>query len=167
MKNRLTITKITASLLTLLASVLLLSGCGKLGLSYVGTEAKPENRYTLEDGGPHTAEWHSADLALQYTYRTESGRLYMEGTVVPSGRISHYSRLRAWISVHMIDADGIILATHRLWNQYTSDSFSGIRWTFKKDWELPPENKAIGFSFSGRAGASVENDSPWDFWQTP
>lgn len=161
------LTKTAAGLLTLLASVILLSSCGKLGMTYVGTEAKPENRYALEDGGPHTAEWHSADLALQYTYRTESGRLYMEGTVVPSNRIKHFHQLRAWISIHMIDANGIILATHRLWSQYGNDSYGAFRWTFKQDWELPPDNEAIGFSFSGTAGGTGERGGTWEFWQTP
>jgi hypothetical protein len=161
------LTSSAAGLLVLLASTLMLIGCSGNPFSYVGKEAKPENRYALEDGGPHTAEWHSADLALQYTYRIESGRLYMEGTVVPANRIKHYSQLRAWISIHMLDANGIILATHRLWSQYGNGTYGGLRWTFKKDWAHPPDNEAIGFSFSGTAGGTGENGGAWEFWQTP
>jgi len=161
------LTKHAAGLLALLASALLLTACSGNMFSYVGTETKPENRYVLEDGGPHTAEWHSGDLALQYTYRTENSRLYVEGTVVPANRIKHFHQLRAWISIHMLDANGIILATHRLWSQYGDDTYGGFRWTFKNDWELPPDNQAIGFSFSGTAGGNGENGSTWEFWQTP
>lgn len=161
-------TKHVAGILALFLGALLLSSCsGGSWFTYTGRETKPENRYELKDGGPHTAEWHSADLALQYTYRIKGNRLYMEGTVVPQNRIKHFNNLRAWISIHILDADGIILDTHRLWSQYGSNTYGAFRWTYRNDWELPPDNRAIGFSFSGVAGSGGENGMQWKFWQTP
>lgn len=162
-----TLTKRAAGLLGLVVGAMMLVGCsGGSWFTYTGREAKPDNRFALKDGGPHTAVWHSADLALQYTYRTEGNRIFVEGTVVPQNRIKHFHRLRAWISIHMLDANGIILATHRLWSQYGDHTYGGFRWTFSNNWELPPDNQAIGFSFSGVAGGVGEGPQ-WDFWQTP
>ncbi|MBC2735990.1 MAG: hypothetical protein HF981_16655 [Desulfobacteraceae bacterium] len=148
--------------------VLLLNGCaGGSWFSYTGREAKPENRFVLKEGGPHSVIWHSPDLDLHYRYHLEGNQLTVEGRVVRQNRIKHFSRLKAWVSIHILDANGIILDTHRLWSQNGSDVYGFLRWDFKKSWQLPPDNRAVGFSFSGVAGGGGENGSQWDFWQTP
>jgi hypothetical protein len=146
-------------------STLLLGACaGNNWFTYTGRETKPDNRYYLKEGGPHAVIWKSLDLNLHYRYRLEGNRLYVEGEVVRQNRIKHFHRLRAWVSVHMLDANGIILDTHRLWSQNGSDVYGFLRWEFKHTWELPPGNQAIGFSFSGKAG---DKDTQWEFWRTP
>jgi hypothetical protein len=155
----------TTRLLGMLVIALLLNGCtGGSWFSYTGREAKPENRFVLKEGGPHSVIWHSPDLDLHYRYYLEGNQLTVEGRVVRQNRIKHFNRLKAWVSIHMLDADGIILDTHRLWSQNGSDVYGFMRWDFKKSWQLPPDNRAVGFSFSGVAG---DSDTQWDFWQTP
>jgi hypothetical protein len=158
-------TKHVAGILALFLGALLLNSCsGGSWFTYTGWEAKPDNRFALKDGGPHAAVWHSPDLDLHYRYRLEGNRLEIEGRVVRQNRIKHFSRLTAWVSIHMLNADGVILDTHRLWSQRGSDVYGGLRWEFRHSWQLPPDNQAVGFSFSGVAG---DNDTQWDFWQTP
>ena len=144
---------------------LILSACGgKNWFSYTGREAKPGNRYTLEEGGPHAVIWHSPDFELHYRYTLDDDKLSVEGYVVRQNRIKHFHQLKARINIHMLDANGIILGSHRLWSQNGSNVYGGLRWTFQKSWPLPPGNRAVGFSFSGTAG---DSDTDWEFWQTP
>lgn len=147
---------------------LLLSACsGKNWFSYTGWEAKPENRYVLKQGGPHAVVWKSPELDLHYRYRLEGDRLHVEGTVVSQSRIRHFNTLRAWINIHFIDENGIIIDTHRLWSQYGSRVYGGLKWSFRNSWQLPPANQAVGFSFTGVAGYGGENSPQWRFWQMP
>lgn len=152
-------------LLAGLAAAMALNACnGKSWFSYTGWETKPENRYEFKPGGPHAVIWRSPELDVHYRYRLEGNRLDIEGEVVRQNRIRNFHRLTAWVSIHLLDADGIILDTHRLWSQRGSDVYGGLRWGFRHSWQLPPENRAVGFSFSGVAG---DQDTRWDFWQTP
>lgn len=144
---------------------MVLSACtGKSWFSYTGWEAKPDNRYALKEGGPHGVIWRSNDLNVHYRYQLEGNRLDIEGQVVRQERIKSFSQLTARVNIHFLDADGVILDTHRLWSQRGSEAFYGLRWGFKHSWELPPGNEAVGFSFSGVAG---DRGTDWDFWQTP
>lgn len=154
-----------AEILALFLGALLLNSCsGGSWFTYTGREAKPENRFVLKEGGPYSAIWQSPDLELHYRYHLEGNQLYVEGRVVRQNRIKHFNQLRAWVNIHMLDENGIILDTHRLWSQNGSNVYGFLRWDFHKSWQLPPGNRAVGFSFSGVAG---DNDTRWDFWQTP
>jgi len=159
-----TITQIALAAATL-AGMIFISGCADPSwFSYTGWEAKPDNRSALEEGGPHAAIWTSNDLALHYRYELKGNRLDIEGHVVPQNRIKHFPNLTAWVSIHFLDADGKIVATHRLWSQRGSRTLGGLNWDFHHSWPLPPGDRAVAFSFSGHAG---DNDTRWDFWQTP
>jgi hypothetical protein len=144
---------------------LVVSACaGKNWFSYTGRETKPENRNALQQGGPHAAIWTTNDIELRYSYQLRDNRLDIEGQVVRQNRIKNFPNLTAWVSIHFLDANGIILETHRLWSQRGSDVYGGLQWQFRHSWPLPPGNQAVGFSFTGSAG---DNDTSWDFWQTP
>ena len=165
MKHSNSLNKIVG-LFALVFSALTLSACGgKNWFSYTGWETKPENRYVLKQGGPHGVVWTSADLEVHYRYVLKDNRLDMEGYVVRQNRIKHFDQLRAWVSIHMLDENGVILDTHRLWSTNGSHVYVGFRSDFRKSWELPADNKAVGFSFTGVAGGG--EDGSWDFWQTP
>ena len=148
-----------------LAGMMFLSGCtGQSWFSYTGWVAKSDNRAALEEGGPHAAIWTTGDLALRYRYVLKDNQLDIEGRVVPQSRIKHFTNLTAWVSIHFLDADGRIVATHRLWSQRGSRTLGGLNWDFHHSWALPPGDRAVAFSFSGHAG---DNDTRWDFWRTP
>ena len=155
-----------ALMATVVVSIGFLQACtGKSWFSYTGWEAKPENRYVLEKGGPHAVIWKSRDLEIHYRYYYNDNRLDMDGRVVKRDGIQHFNELQAWVSIHILDANGIILDTHRLWSQNGSNVYGTVRSDFHQSWELPPDNKAVGFSFSGVAGGG--EDGSWNFWQTP
>ena len=156
--------KLAVVLATLLGAVFLQACTDKSWFSYTGWEAKPDNRTPLLEGGPHAAIWHTDDLAIHYRYELEGNRLNIEGRIERQNRTKHFPNLKAWVRIHFVDANGIILESHRLWSQRGSDIYGGLRWEFKHSWELPPGNRAVAFSFSGTAG---DRDTSWDFWQTP
>ena len=151
----------------LLAALVLTACSGRNWFSYTGWEAKPDNRYELKQGGPHAVVWHSTELDLKYRYRLEDNQLHIEGEVIRNNRIKHFDQLKAWINIHLLDENGIILDTHRLWSVRGSGVYGWYNYEFEHIWNLPPENEAVGFSFSGDAGSSGENSSEWRFWQTP
>ena len=157
--------KAIAPALGALVGTLLISACAdKSWFSYTGWEARPDNRTPLQEGGPHSAVWHTDDLAIHYSYELHADRLDIEGEVVRQSRTKHFHQLKAWVSIHFLDANGIILETHRLWSQRGSDVYGGLHWGFKHSWALPADNRAVAFSFTGTAGS---NDTTWDFWRTP
>jgi hypothetical protein len=152
-------------MLTALLGMAVLNACaGKSWFSYTGWEAKPDNRTPLLEGGPHAAQWYTEDLAIHYRYELQGDRLNIEGQVIPQSRTKHFHQLKAWVSIHFLDANGTILETHRLWSQRGSDVYGGFRWGFKHSWELPPDKRAVAFSFTGTAGSK---GTTWDFWRTP
>jgi len=154
-----------APALAALASTLLISACAdKNWFSYTGWAAKPDNRSALEEGGPHAAIWTTNDLAVYYRYELKDNRLDIEGRVVPQSRINNFPNLTAWVSIHFLDANGLIVTTHRLWSQRGSRTYGAYNWDFHHSWPLPPDNRAVAFSLSGQAG---DNDTRWDFWYTP
>ena len=151
--------------LAALAAVVWITGCGGTNwFSYTGWQVKPGNREALEEGGPHAAVWTTNDLILHYRYQLQGGRLDIEGSVERQDRIKNFPNLTAWVSIHFLDPNGIIVETHRLWSQSGSDVFGGLNWEFHHTWQLPPDNRAVAFSFSGSAG---EGGTRWEFWRTP
>jgi len=164
MKPKIWMKKIAVALAALAGMTLISSCAGKNWFSYTGWEAKPDNRSVLEKGGPHAAIWTTGDLALHYRYTLNDNRLDIEGRVVPQSRIKYFPSLTAWVSIHFLDADGVIVATHRLWSQRGSTVYGAVNWEFHHSWPLPPGDRAVAFSFSGHAG---DNDTRWDFWRTP
>lgn len=149
----------------LVVSTLILNACaGKSWFSYTGWQAKPDNRAALQDGGPHAAIWKTLDIGLHYRYVMEANHLEIEGKLIRQKRIKQFPDIVAWVSIHFLDENGIILDTHRLWSQRGSTVLWGIRWHFKHRFELPAGARAIAFSYSGTAG---DNDTDWDFWRTP
>ena len=147
--------------------VLLLSACTSSRGGWLGWEGrltKDDNRVALENDGSDAGIWQTNDIAIHYHYVREADRLTITGKVQRQARIKHFHRLNAWVWIHFLDGEGFVLESRRLWAQNGSDVYWQIRYNFTRDWPLPPETRAMGFSYSGRAS---DRDVWWDFWRLP
>ena len=152
-------------ILFLCATLLLLTGCASNGwLGWQGRLTKTDNRVPLELGGPYADVWQTRDIAIQYSFVREQDRLMIDGQVKRGKRIKYFHRLNAWVWIHFLDSTGYVLESRRLWAQNGSDVYWQIRYSFKRDWQIPPDTTAMGFSYSGRA---KDRDVWWDFWRLP
>ncbi len=152
-------------ILFLCATLLLLTGCASNGwLGWQGRLTKTDNRVPLELGGPYADVWQTRDIAIQYSFVREQDRLMIDGQVKRGKRIKYFHRLNAWVWIHFLDSNGYVLESRRLWAQNGSDVYWQIRYSFKRDWQIPPDTRAMGFSYSGRA---KDRDVWWDFWRLP
>ena len=150
---------------SLVVLVVLITGCaGKGWRGWEGRLTKTDNRVILDTGGPHSGIWQTNDLAIHYRYVREVDRLTINGQVKRQARIKHFHRLRAWVWVHFMDENGYIKESRRLWAQNGSDVYWQVRYSFNRDWQIPPDTSAMGFSYSGRAS---DRDVWWDFWRLP
>ncbi len=147
------------------ALVLLTAGCsGKGWRGWEGRLTKTDNRLVLEPGGPHAGIWQTNDIAVHYRYVREADRLTISGQVKRQARIRYFHRLRAWVWIHFLDSNGYVKESRRLWAQNGSDVYGQIRYSYNRDWQMPPGTSAMGFSYSGRA---KDRDVWWDFWRLP
>ena len=150
---------------SLVVLAVLITGCaGKGWRGWEGRLTKTDNRIILDTGGPHNGIWQTNDIAIHYRYVREVDRLTINGLVKRQARIKHFHRLRAWVWVHFMDENGYIKESRRLWAQNGSDVYWQVRYSFNRDWQIPPETSAMGFSYSGRA---ADRDVWWDFWRLP
>lgn len=155
-----------------------LAACAGGGMaSYTGRLAKPESAVKVSEGGPHELKWQTNDLTIDTLYVLENGALDLAGTVSLQNRLRHYpivAYLR--ISVHALDADGIILGTYPLWAAGQNTEHFFINWAFQRRFPVPANTRAVTFSYRGRmqdggGWGPVRNQGgngvSWDFWHTP
>jgi len=161
----------------LLASLVLVLACAGGGMSYTGRLAKPESRVTLRSGDAHQLKWQTEDIVVDATYALESGRLDLAGLVQLQSRLAHYpvvDFLR--VSVHALDADGLILASYPLWSAGAGNEPFFVNWSFQRSYAVPETTRELTFSYRGRMsdgggwGPVRGRDAggiSWDFWHTP
>ena len=90
-------------------------GCQSMALSYKGTPARPDNRFPLVASEGDPVEWKAKDMALYYEMAPEEGALDIRGTVKRLDSIKKYPVVSYFrVSLHFIDADGIIIDSHQL-----------------------------------------------------
>ena len=159
--------------------ILLLAGLAacQIGLSsYRGKTVKVENRFDLQEGGPHKESWQTRDLLVEFQYLGAQQELQISGLVKPQTHILNFDILRYLnVSLHFVDAGGKVLADAPI-------VYGGYRiampeqLAFKKNLKIPPDSTAIAFSYRGSAlsgggsGSGSDRSSgriEWDFWQGP
>ena len=145
-------------------------GCAGLTPSYEGTSARPDNRLALAAIEGTSQVWQTRDVALHFTASLEKGALEIDGRVERLGPIKHF----AWIddfrvSIHFLDAEGIILDSRLLWAAGVGGDAFLVRWTFSRRYTLPPQASAIGFSYRGSFSENGEDGgrTSWDVRQGP
>lgn len=145
-------------------------------LSYDGGQARPENRLSLETGGPHLGNWETRDVILDYEYEKASEQLMIRGRVdLQSGNKKFPSIKRMWVKIHFLDQDGFILGTRQLWSSGFWVPMYLVNWNFDRAWTLPPETAMVAFSYDGTVGEQGPGHNSdgegggvdWDFWRGP
>ncbi len=146
-----------------------LAACQSGLTSYQGKTVAAQNRFDLQQGGPHKGSWQTRDLLIEYQYLREQQNLQISGLVKPQTHILNFNILKyLFFSLHFVDAEGKVLVDEAIMS-------AGYRiampeqMAFKANLKIPPDSTAIAFSYRGSAlsGGGQGECTGWDFWQGP
>lgn len=144
------------------------------GASWRGKTAKQNDNPELLSDGPHTINWKSRDLEVDYTYTSKEGNLEIEGTVNLASHLKNSFRSLVNFSVFLnVLDDNKRIMDSRVIAIAGAIPIRTIR--FQDTFPLPPEATALNFSYSGVAteGGTVGSGGGDDgggstfFWQNP
>ena len=146
-------------------------GCAGLKAPYEGTSARPGNRFLLATIDGKSSLWQAKDIAIHYVASSAGDTLHISGTVERLNTIKNFPTINSLrVAVHFITDDGIILDSKQLWSAGTNANDRFVRWTFSKEYPLPPRASAIGFSYRGvvsMGGGESGGQDGWQVWQRP
>jgi hypothetical protein len=142
-----------------------------------GRPTKPDSRIALQPGGPHQERWQTNDIAIPFEYRRENDQFAMAGKVELQKRIANFPNIDFLrINIHFLDAEGIILSSHRLWSAGRSNELFFVNFDFSRQYPLPVGAANLTFSYTGEVadgggGFSTRSRggdrTSWRFWWTP
>ncbi len=97
--------------------------------------------------------------------------VHISGTVERLNTIKNFPIINSLrVAVHFIADDGTIVDSKQLWSAGTNADDRFVRWTFSKQYPLPPAASAIGFSYRGtvsQGGGESGGQDGWQVWQRP
>jgi len=156
----------TGLLILLLAG---LAACQSGLTSYHGKTADAQNRFDLQEGGPHKGSWQTRDLLVEFQYLRGQQDLQISGLVKPQTYLRHFNILENLIlSLHFVDAGGKVLVDEAIMSAgYRIEMPEKM--AFKANLKIPPDSTAIAFSYRGRAfdGGERDRSNGWNFWKGP
>ncbi len=153
--------------------LMLLSCAGKASAPYIGQTARPDNRKPLASLSADETTWAAEDLKLHYRTAMAGDSLNISGFVEFSSNLAKYPLINSFrVYLHFINSEGVILDTKLLWVAGIKQEMRFVRWTFERQWPLPPDTAALGFSYLGaasEAGGKSGNQSQtgWEVYQAP
>jgi hypothetical protein len=125
-------------------------GCAGLKAPYEGAPARPENRFMLATIDGKSSLWQAKDIAIHYVAASAGETVHISGTVERLNTIKNFPTINYLrVAVHFIADDGTIVDSKQLWSAGTNADDTFVRWTFSKQYPLPPGASAIGFSYRG------------------
>jgi hypothetical protein len=140
----------TRPLALLLALVLAACAGKEAGDLYAGRAVRPDNQFAIASIQGQEIVWPGKDLKIHYMAQPSGGAMDINGFVEFDFNLAKYERIdRFRVYIHFIDAQGVILGTRLLWGVATNADASLVRWTFQRQWPLPPGAQAVGFSYRG------------------
>ena len=146
-------------------------GCAGLNAPYKGTPARPENRFSLAAIDGQSSLWQAKDIAIHYVVSGAGKTVHISGTVERLNTIKNFSTINYLrVAVHFIADDGTIVDSKQIWSAGTNANDRFVRWTFAKQYPLPPGASAIGFSYRGavsEGGGESGGQDGWRVWQRP
>jgi hypothetical protein len=146
-------------------------GCAGLKAPYEGALARPENRFLLATIDGKSSLWQAKDIAIRYVASSAADTLQISGTVERLNTIKNFPTINSLrVAIHFITKDGIILDSKQLWSAGVNADDTFVRWTFSKQYPLPPGASAIGFSYWGvvsMGGGESGGQDDWEVWQRP
>lgn len=140
-------------LAVLIALCLCLLACASMSAPpHIGKTSRPENRVPLASLPAGETTWRAKDLDVHYkAIRTGDG-LEISGFVEFGANLAKFPLINHFrIYLHFIDADGRVIDSKLLWATGMQTETRFVRWTFQRQWPLPPEAAALGFSYRGAA----------------
>ncbi len=159
-----------AALLVCLALV----ACATASAPHIGKTARPENRFPLSELPASETTWSAKDLSLNYLAVNQGGNLAISGFVAFSPNLAKYPNINSFrIYLHFLDGGGTVLDSKLLWVTARRVDKRFVRWTFEKQWSVPPGAVALAFSYRGGVvdGGGESSNSPssagWEVYQSP
>ncbi len=160
----------TAALLAGLA----LAACAAASAPHIGKTARPENRVPLSDLPLTESTWAAKDLKLHYLAARSGDNLQINGFVEFNSNLAKFPVINAFrVYLHYLDADGRVLDSKLLWATGVNSEYRFVRWTFERQWLLPPSATALGFSYRGGLAESGGDSSVgqtktgWEVYRAP
>lgn len=157
--------------LMILFSLAAALGCQAKHTSYRGTIATQENNVPLHENGPHQGRWEDSNIIVNYTFNHQPGGFEFSGDIELAPRLtkSFLTVNNFSVNANFIDDEKKILNSITL----VITGPQAIRqWRFAHTLDLPPEARAINFSYSGRAAEGGTQGRGGDgidtfFWRVP
>lgn len=141
---------------------------------HIGKTARPDNRILTADlpGGDST--WRGKDIAIVYKAATAGPDLEISGFIEFSSNLAKYPGVNYFrVYLHFLDTDGLVLDSKLLWAPGGQRDSRFIRWTFQRQWPMPPGTAALGFSYRGSVsepggdGSFSSTKTGWEVYQSP
>lgn len=162
----------TRSAIIMAFSLILLACAGMASAPHIGKTARPDNRIPLANlpGGETT--WAAKDLKIHYRAVTAGENLNISGFVKFNPNLAKYPMINGFrVYLHFLNADGIVLDSKLLWATGIKQEVRFVRWTFERQWPLPPDTVAAGFSYRGAVseagGKGHQAKTGWEVYQVP
>ena len=158
--------------LLLAVSIIVLTGCKGILLTYKGAVVRDGYLIALTDGTQRSASYQSPDLTIEYRWVRSGNELQLTGLAKFTPRIRNGFTMIPYfdLSVFFTDAQGNILEDRRIATPGSGDPDSQMRISEKL--LLPPGTANMAFSYDGLArdtgGAGEDNGGgEMPFWQVP
>ena len=160
------------SLWLLAISIIALTGCQGILLTYKGETVRDGYLIPLTDGTQRGGFYQSPDLTIEYQWARSGNELRLSGVARFTPRIRNAFNLIRYfhLSLFFTDAQGKILEDRRIGTPGGGDPNNPMRLDEKL--LLPPGTANMAFSYSGDAresGGAGKEDGGGDmpFWQVP
>ena len=141
---------------------------------HIGKTSRPENRVPLASLPAGENTWRAEDLDIHYNVARAGDTLEISGFVEFGSNMAKFPLINYFrVYLHFIDADGRVDDSKLLWATGMRTETRFVRWTFQRQWPIPPEAVAMGFSYRGAATeAGGDGDlgtakTGWDVYQAP
>ena len=156
----------------MLLSLSLLACVGKASAPHIGQTARPDNRIPVVSLPAGESTWAAKDLKVHYRAATAGDSLNISGFVEFGSNLAKYPVINRFrVHLHFLDAEGGVIDTKLLWATGINQDTRFVRWTFERQWPLPPDTDVLGFSYRGGAseagGKGQQTNTGWEVYQAP
>ena len=148
--------------------------CATASAPHIGKTARPENRLPLSELSRTETTWTAKDLKLHYLAAQAGDNLEISGFVEFGSNLAKYPVINAFrVYLHYLDAEGLVLDSKLLWSTGVNNEYRFVRWTFERQWPVPPPATAVGFSYRGGASEAGgdkgfgQTKTGWEVYQAP
>ncbi len=144
------------------------AGCQSQRMSSQGAVATQQENVVLKPGGPHSDQWQTLDVAVDFSYRREDASIQIEGTVRLLPRLTKSFRdvNALTIQVNLLDENNVVVKSESVLYVGRVPIES---WRFNRSIAAPDNVVALNYSYSGsvRDQATETGGIESSFWQVP